>query len=95
MPLMHLRTLKILELKHLSITLLIRQGTVHKLCQPKMGGPDPPSPLCQPLSAFSQPPLPHSSANVSISQTPLPPLSAMSAFAQPPLPVLRQFCEHI
>ena len=28
-------------------------GAVHKLCQPKIGGPDPPSPLCQPLSALA------------------------------------------
>ena len=52
----------------------LQLGAFHKLCWPKMGGPDLPSYLCQPMSAFPWPPL--------------PPLSVMSAFAHP-LPLFR------
>ena len=45
----------------------IQLGAFHKLCQPKLGGSRPPSPLCQPLSAFPKPPLPPSSAMSSFS----------------------------
>ena len=48
---------------------LLTLGAVQKLCQPKMGGPDPRSLLCKQMSAFPQPAL--------------PPLSALSGFPQP------------
>ena len=55
---------------------MVRLGTVHKLCQPYLGGYGPP-PLCQWLSAIALPPL--------------PPLSAMSAFGYTPFPSFRRF----
>ena len=51
-----------------------RLGAIHKLCQPKIGGSRPHSPLCQPLSSFPKPPIPPFSAIVSISRTPPPSL---------------------